>query len=165
MNSLLETEFPLREAQHLRYDLLHTLTDRDLAYKLPGSNPTLGELCRANGELEYCYIQSFKTFKHDWSHPPSEPELATRVVALEAWFTRLDQEFEDVVRGFSDEDLHHKQIDHGHGFRPSLFVQWQIYHEALLMFYAKADVYLKALQKTVNDQWRIGVSEDKPAAL
>jgi hypothetical protein len=36
-------------------------------------------------------------------------------------------------------------------------VQFQIYHEALLMFYAKASVYLKALQKRVNDEWQAGV--------
>ena len=37
MNSLIETEFPLHEAQHLRYDLLRVLTDSDLAYQLPVS--------------------------------------------------------------------------------------------------------------------------------
>ena len=157
MNSLIESEFPLHETQSLRYDLMQTLTDSDLAYKLPGDNPTLGELCREFGEVEYSYIQSFKTFKHDWSYRTSEPELATSVARLQAWYRTLDNEFETVVRGFSEDDLHHKQIDRGHGFTPSLAVQFQIYHEALLMFYAKASVYLKALQKSVNDQWQAGI--------
>lgn len=157
MNSLIESEFPLHEAQHLRYDLLQTLTDSDLAYKLPGDNPTLGELCREIGDIEYHYIQSFKTFKHDSSYHATEPELATNVARMRAWYTTLDNEFETVIRGFSDDDLHHKQIDRGHGFMPSLYVQFQIYHEALLMFYAKASVYLKALQKTVNDEWEAGI--------
>lgn len=60
MNSLIESEFPLHETQRLRYDLLQTLTDSDLAYKLPGDNPTLGALCREIGEVEYSYIQSSK---------------------------------------------------------------------------------------------------------
>lgn len=157
MNSLIENEFPLQDTQSLRYDLLRTLTDRDLAYKLPGDNPTLGELCRAFGEVQYSYIQSFKTFKLDWSYRNTEPELATSVARLQAWHTTLDTEFETIVRGFSEDDLHQKQIDRGNGFTPSPFVQFQIYHEALLMFYAKASVYLKALQKTVNDQWQAGI--------
>jgi hypothetical protein len=157
MNSLIESEFPLQETQHLRYDLMRTLTDSDLAYKLPGDNPTLGELCREFGDVESCYIQSFKTFKHDGLFHSTEPELATSVARLTAWYTTLDNEFETVVRGFSENDLHHKQIDRGHGFTPSLYVQFQIYHEALLMFYAKVSVYLKALQKYVNDEWQTGV--------
>ena len=157
MNSLIESEFPLHEAQSIRYDLLRTLTDSDLAYKLPGDNPTLGELCRDFGEVEYSYIQSFKTFKLDWSYRATEPELATSVARLQAWYRTLDDEFESVVRGFSEDDLRDKQIDRGHGFTPSPLVQFQIYHEALLMFYAKASVYLKALQKFVSDEWRAGI--------
>ena len=157
MNSLVESEFPLQETQSVRYDLMKTLTDSDLAYKLPGDNPTLGELCREIGEVEYSYIQSFKTFKHDWSYRNPEPDLVTSVARLQAWYTTLDQQFETVIREFSEAELHHKQIDRGHGFRPSPYVQFQIYREAVLMFYAKASVYLKALQKSVNDQWRAGI--------
>jgi len=157
MNSLIESEFPLRDTQSERYDLMQTLTDSDLAYKLPGDNPTLGELCREIGEVEYNYIQSFKTFKHDSSYRATEPELATSIAHLQAWYTALDDEFETVMREFSEEDLHYKQIDRGHGFTPSLFVQFQIYREALLMFYAKASVYLKALKKSVNAQWEAGI--------
>jgi hypothetical protein len=102
-----------------RYDLLQTLTDSDLAYTLPGDNPTLGALCREFGDVEYSYIQSFKTFKHDWSYRSTEPALATSVAHLRAWYTTLDTEFETVVRGFSEADLHHTQIDRGHGFTSS----------------------------------------------
>ena len=157
MNSLTENEFPLHEAQRVRYDLLEALTDSDLAYKLPGDNPTLGELCREHGEQEYSYIQSFKTLKLDWSYRAAEPELVASVARLQAWYRALDDEFETVVRGFSEEDLHHKQIDRGNGFTPSPFVQFQIYREAILIFCAKASVYLKALRKTMNADWQAGI--------
>lgn len=157
MNSLLESEFPLRETQNLRYDLMNMLTDSDLAYKLPGDNPTLGELCREMGQTEHIYIQSFKTFKQDWTYRNNQPELAASVERLKDWYTTLDEEFEAVIREFSEEDLHNRQVDRGHGFTPSLYVQFQIYHEAILMFYAKASVYLKALQKPLNDQWQTAI--------
>lgn len=157
MNSLVESEFPLQEAQSERYDLMRALTDGDLGYKLPGDNPTLGELCREIGEIERNYIESFKTFKYTPSYRNTEPGLTTSVARLTAWYKTLDQDFETVMRAFSEVDLHHKQIDRGQGFTPSLYVQFEIYREALLMFYAKASVYLKALQKTVNDQWHAGI--------
>jgi hypothetical protein len=157
MNSLIESEFPLSEgSQTLTYDLMNMLTDADLAYKLPGDNPTLGELCREMGETEHAYIQSFKTLKYDLSYRHPDPEIASSVERLRAWYAQLDAEFESVVRGFSEEDLQNKQIDRG-GFAPSLFVQFQIYREAVLIFYAKASVYLKALQKPYNDKWRAWV--------
>lgn len=157
MNSLVKSEFPLNKTQIERCDLMKMLTDSDLAYKLPGDNPTLGELCLEIGEVEYSYIQSFKTFKYTRSHRTTEPELATSVARLQAWYKTLDDEFETVVRDFSEDDLRDRQIDRGHGFTPSPHVQFQIYREALLMFYAKASVYLKALQKSVNDQWQAGI--------
>jgi hypothetical protein len=157
MNSLLEQEFPLREAQSLRYDLLNLLTDSDLAYRLPGDNLTLGELCREMGEIEHNYIQSFKTFQYTASYRSDDPALASSVQRLEAWYAALDEEFEAVMRGFSEDDLHGRQIDRGYGFKPSLYVQFQIFHEAVLMFYAKASIYLKALQKPYSDEWRVEV--------
>jgi hypothetical protein len=155
MNSLIEEEFPLHETQKLRYDLMDMLTDGDLAYKLPGDNLTLGELCREIGQTEHAYIQSFKTSKLDWSNHSSEP--AATVEQLTAWYKKLDEEFESVIRTFSEEDLHNKQIDRGQGFTPSLFVQFQIYREALLIFFAKAIVYLRALQKPVSEHWKVAI--------
>ncbi len=157
MNSLLENEFPLADCQRLRYDLMDALSDSDLACKLPGDNPTLGELCREMGETEHIYIQSFKTFRQDWSYRADDPQVASSVARLTAWYRALDAEFESVIGGFSEDDLHQRQIDRGRGFTPSLYVQFEIYREALMMFYAKASVYLKALQKPVNEDWRIAI--------
>ncbi|HEY1014927.1 MAG TPA: DinB family protein [Herpetosiphonaceae bacterium] len=158
MNSLIEEEFPLAITQRLRYDLLGILTDSDLAYQLPGDNPTLGALCREIGDAEYSYIRSFASFKHEWLRDGgAAPGLETSVARLREWYAALDADFETVVRGFSDEDLHSKRVDRGGGFAPSLFVQFQIYREALLIFFAKASVYVKALGKRVNEEWEIGI--------
>lgn len=154
MNSLIENEFPLPETQKLRYDLLAALADSDLAYKLPGDNPTLGELCREMGEIEHAYIESFKTMTMDWSYRNTDAGLATSVERLTAWYKTLDDAFETVLRTYSEDDLRDKQIDRGDGFAPSAHTQFEIYREAIMMFYAKASVYLKALQKPVSDQWQ-----------
>jgi hypothetical protein len=40
---------------------------------------------------------------------------------------------------------------------PSPFVQFQIYREALYIFYGKASVYLMALQRFVSDEFQTGI--------
>ena len=74
MNSLLESEFPLHETQSLRYDLMKALTDSDLGYKLPGDNPTLGELCREIGDIEdsYTHIGYRLSFLKSWNFKESK---------------------------------------------------------------------------------------------
>ncbi len=158
MNSLLEEELP--GTHDLRDQLMGMITDQDLAYKLPGSNPTLGELCEEMGHIQQVYIHSFKTFKQDWGYrdPQDAPMEATNsLVGLKAWYNKLDAELVEALSGFSEEDVHNKQIDRGHGFTPSLYVQFLIYHEALLIFYAKVSAYLKALGKPYPDQWKVGI--------
>ncbi len=155
MNSIVENELP--GTQHLRDQLMDMLSDTDLAYKLPGNNLTLGELCEEMAQTQQIYIQSFKIFKQDWGYRAAKPEATNSVASLNAWFKKLDAELYEVLSGFSEDDIHNKQIDRGHGFTPSLFVQFQVYHEALLIFYAKASIYLKALEKQFTDQWKIGI--------
>jgi hypothetical protein len=155
MNSIVENELP--GMQILRDQLLDMISDADLAYKLPGNNLTLGELCEEMAQTQQIYIQSFKTFKQDWAYRGSEPEATNSVASLNVWFKKLDAELLEVLSGLSEDEVQNKQIDRGHGFTPSLFVQFQIYHEAVLIFYAKASIYLKALQKPFTDEWRIGI--------
>lgn len=155
MNSLLEHELP--GSQDLRDQLMDMISDQDLAYKLPGSNPTLGELCAEMGHIEQVYIHSLKTFKQDWGYRDAQMEATNSVASLTAWYKKLDAELVEALSGFSEDDVHNKQIDRGQGFTPSLYVQFLIYHEALLIFYAKASVYLKALEKPYPDQWKVGI--------
>ncbi len=131
----------------LRHQLLEALTDADLAYRLPGNNMTLGELCRENGEIEQAYIDSFKTFKQDFSYRHPDPSIAGSVEKLRAWFKALEAEMETTLRGLTDDDIRGKLVDRGYGFTPPVGVQFHIYREGLLIFYGKASIYLKAMQK------------------
>jgi hypothetical protein len=155
MNSIIEQALP--GTHDFRDQLLDMISDQDLAYKLPGHNPTLGELCEEMGQIQQVYIHSFRTFKLDWGYRDSKPEAANSVESLKAWYEKLDAELVEALSRLSEHDLHNKQIDRGYGFTPSLYVQFQVYHEALLIFYAKASVYLKALEKQYTDEWKRGI--------
>lgn len=152
MNSIIEEELPGNQA--LRDQLLDMISDAELAYKLPGNNPTLGELCEEMGHIQQAYTQSFKTFKHDWAYRDSEPEKPDNIASLKAWYKKLDEQLLEALSGLSEADVHNKQIDRGNGSTPSPHVQFQIYREAILIFYAKASMYLKALEKPYSDEWK-----------
>src|SRR5579871_2284670 len=151
-NSLVTNDLSgMHQTQKIRVDLMNLLNDADLAYKLPGDNVTLGALCRAMGETEQSYIDSFKTFKLEWGYGKSDPALAASVEKLKAWYQTLDQQFDAAIEALSDADIQTKPVDRG-SFAPSVPVQFHIYREAQLIFYAKAICYLRALEKTPPPQ-------------
>lgn len=152
MNSIIENELP---GQQIPRDLLmDMITDQDLAYKLPGYNPTLGDLCEEIGQTQQIYTLSFRTFKQDWAYRGSKPDAINSVASLKAWYKQLDAELYQSLSELSEDDVQNKQIDRGQAFTPSPFVQFQIYREAMFILYGKASVYLKALEKRVPDQWQ-----------
>lgn len=136
----------------LRTQMLDSLSDADLAFKLP-NNPTLGELCREMGDVQRSYIDSFKTLKQVWDVRNQEAGLDSSVEKLKAWYKALDEELVAVLQAIPAADFQTKVVDRG-GFTPSLSTQFHIYREALLIFYGKASVYLKALGKTLSEQWQ-----------
>ena len=137
--------------QIMREQLMDMLSDSELAFTPGGSNPTLGELCKEMGEVEYSYIGSFKLLKHDWSHRNPEVGLAGSVNQLKAWYKKLDEQLQKTMEGLSDEDLT-KTIDRG--WPVTMGTQLHIYREALLIYYGKIAVYLKAMGKTMPKQWQ-----------
>ncbi len=155
MNSVMRDYYPIFAMyQALRAQLMELLTDEDLQYRAGGANPTLGALCREIGETEHAYIESFRTFRHDYSYRHPEPAMEGSVQALSSWFARLDDQLKEAVEGLSDDDLEHRVIDRGGDFRLPPRVQLEVYKEALLIFYGKTDVYLKAMGKTLPAQWQ-----------
>lgn len=155
MNSYMREQYPLFEMyQALRSQLMEILTDEDLAFGIGGENLTLGGLCREIGETERSYIDSFTSLKQDFAYRNQEPGLDKSVGKLSAWYAELDQELKSALEAFSDEEMQNRVIDRGGGFEMPVWVQIEVYKEALLIFYGKASVYLKALGKPRPQQWQ-----------
>jgi hypothetical protein len=153
-NVIVQQEFHfLDETLALRHQLLDMLTDEDLAYTLP-HNKSLGALCREIAEIEVAYVESFKTFKMDWGYKAhNAAELEKSVDALRRTFAEQEKAFKDAIAALSDEIIENTVADRG-GFKPPLRMQFHIYREGLLIFYAKVSIYLRALQKELPEQWR-----------
>jgi len=154
MNRLMIDYYPVFELyQALRSQLMAMISDEDLSFRPGGENLPLGILCREIGETEVSYIQSFKNFSQDFIYRNEEAGLEGSVARLAAWFDKLDSELKTVMTGFTDEELENGRIDRGGNFIISPRIQLEIYKEALLIFYGKVSVYLKAMGKELPEQW------------
>jgi hypothetical protein len=151
VNSLFEEE--IRGHHSMRDHLLTVVSDADLAYRLPGQNPTLGELLVEMGDIQGVYTHSFETLTLDWAHRQLPPPDPIRISSLRAWFDAQDAAMETALSRFSDEELRVDRIDRGHGFIASPFVQHQIYREAVYILYGKLSVYLRALERDAGEEW------------
>jgi hypothetical protein len=155
MNSLMQDFYPIFEMyQAPRDQLMALLTDDDLAFNIGGENLSLGALCLEIGEIETSYIASFKTFKQDFTYRKEQPGLESSVAELTTWFRELDRELKSVLEGLAEDDLRNRLVDRGDGFELPLHIQLDVYKEALLIFYGKVSVYLKALGKERPKQWQ-----------
>ncbi|MBZ0294220.1 MAG: hypothetical protein K8L99_16780 [Anaerolineae bacterium] len=151
MNHYMQEKWSWIEGSHaMRVILLDALSDADLAFNPGGQAITLGALCREMGEIEYSYIKSLKTFKQDWSYHNTQAGLETSITTLRAWYQALDEQLKAVVSAFSDEDM--KQlVERNVDNRVPVEMQLDIYLQALLIFFGKATIYLKALNKALPD--------------
>jgi uncharacterized damage-inducible protein DinB len=155
MNSIMTAYWPIFEMyQRLRNQLMEILTDEDLRFSPGGTNPTFGALCKEIGEIEYAYIESFKNFQIDFSYRNPEPGLEQSVARLTTWFAELDQELKATIAGLSEEEVQNRMVVRGPDFQLSPQIQLNVYQEALLIFYGKATVYCKALNKELPQQFR-----------
>jgi hypothetical protein len=154
MNSFVKDELGLlNQTLNLRHYLLDNLTDVDLRYRLPGRNGTFGELFFNIADVQSAYIESFKTLKLDYTRSYNDPAVASSIESLRQRFRELDEELEKLMSEFPEEELLSKIVERGGGFNIPIKVQYLIYREALLIFCAKASIYMKALDKPFNTQW------------
>jgi hypothetical protein len=145
------------EYQGLRGQLMATLTDDDLAFDLGGETATLGALCREIGEIERAYVESFQTFTQDFGYRNEDLRPEQSVDALVAWFADLDREMVAVLETLGEDDILNRRIVRGDFdadfFSPLPRVQLDIYREALLIFYGKVSVYLRAMGRPLPGDW------------
>jgi hypothetical protein len=151
MNSLFEEE--IRGHHSMRDHLLTVVSDADLAYRLPGQNPTLGQLLVEFGDIQGVYTHSFETLTLDWAHRQLPAPVPITIASLQAWFEAQDDAMSRALGRFREEELRIDRIDRGHGFIASPFVQHEIYREAVYIFYGKLSVYLKALERDPGEDW------------
>jgi uncharacterized damage-inducible protein DinB len=155
MNSIMKEFYPvLQEYQALRNQLMDILADEELAHSPGGENMTLGALCREMGEVQHAYVESFKTFQLDFFYRNEEPGLEASVERLAAWFAELDRELKAAVEALSEGDVQNRVIDRGGGFTLPPRLNLVVYQEALLIFYGKVSVHLKAMGKARPQQWQ-----------
>ena len=151
MNSLMtEHGELLRDTQSFRPLLLSMLGDDDLRFAISG-NVTLGELCREMGETQVGYIGSFARFEHEWGYHHDDPAVTTSLAALEGWYAELDAQLGAALEALTEEQIAERRL-RGGGWA-SIEKELSLYREALLMFYAKAGVYLRALGKPLPEIW------------
>lgn len=150
MKRFIQERWPwLEEVRDMRSQFLDMLSNADLAFSPGGQNIPLGTLVRKMGDLEYSYIQSLKTGVRDWSSHHTEAGLESDLTLLKAWFQALDDELLETISAFSKEELT-KRVDRG-GFPSTVEREVDHYGEALLIFFGKATIYLKAMNKPVPE--------------
>jgi hypothetical protein len=151
VNTLYDEE--IRGHHSMRDHLLTVVSDADLAYKLPGLNPTLGEVLVELGNIQGVYTHSFETSTLDWAHRQLPQPAPITISTLEAWFQSHDDAMSSALSRFTPDDLHVDRIDRGHGFIASPFVQVQVYREAVYIFYGRFSVYLRSLERDAGAEW------------
>ncbi len=160
LTSYLASEF-FDEYRALRDQLLDIVGDEDLAVSLGGTSATLGALCREIGEIEHSYVESFRTFRQDFDYRHPDAAIETSVLALRGWYAELDRELMAALETLSEADVMSRRILRGDFeedyFSPSVTEQLDVYREALLIFYGKASVYLRAMGKTLPPQWKLWI--------
>jgi hypothetical protein len=150
MNKIMQGTWNFVEpTQNMRELLFGLLSDADLTKNLGGDTLTLGALFREMGEVQYSYTQSFKTFKQDFTYR-AEPNVADSLTSLRAWFTQLDADLKATIEALTDADIDTRMIDRG--FQLPVALNVDVYLQAILIFYGKASVYLRAWGKPLPQQ-------------
>ncbi len=152
MNQIEREFFGLLDMTHKVRDLaLNRIGSDDLAFSLSGC-PTIAELVMVMGDVEWAYIQSFKTFSLEFGAPASGRDSVTSGEAAAEWLRDLDLQPKEAVAALSDGDLTGRQVERG-GWQMPAPANFHTYREAVLIFFGKLDCYLHALDKDMPEEW------------
>jgi len=147
------------EYQDLRTQLMGVLGDDDLAFCPGGATYTFGQLCREVGEIEYSYIEAIRTFRQDFEWRNPDPRSEHSVAALSSWFADLDKDLQAAIEAVTDDDAANRRFFRADipDFSPLLPQELDIYREALLIFYAKASIYLRVMGRELPGDWPVWI--------
>lgn len=150
MNSTVENMIPMFDAMKtMRDEWLNAITDSDLTFNPGGTNKTMGELLREMGEVNHAYAQSFRTLKHEWAKDSRD---LSSIAQLKTWFAEQDNELHTNLSALSDDDMM-KTIERD-GYPMPIEMQFQAYLQALLIYFGKATIYLRAMNKELPSKIR-----------
>jgi uncharacterized damage-inducible protein DinB len=160
MNSLVRDHLQatyFAEYQLLRNELMELLTDADLSYRPGGRAMSLGELCREIGDVEHSYVAAFREFQQDFSWHNPDPLVEHSVSALAAWYAGLDRDLLDALEALTEDEIANRRIKRNdfdvEDFSPLAAQELDVYREALLIFYGKVSVYLRAMSIALPGHW------------
>ena len=160
MNSLVRDHLPATyfvEYQRLRDQLMELLTDDDLAFRPGPDTFSLGELCREIGDIEHSYVQALRVFRQDFEWRNPDPHAERSIAVLAAWYTDLDRDLLGAIEALTEDDIADRRIkreDFDVGdFSPLAAQELDIYREALLIFYGKVSIYLRAMGRELSPHW------------
>ena len=75
------------------------------------------------------------------------------VAKLQSWYAELDRELEAALEVVTDADVANKKMDRD-GYEVPVHISLDILREALLIFYGKVSVYLKAMGVERTEMWQ-----------
>ena len=146
------------EYQVLRNELMELLTDDDLSYRPGAATFSLGELCREIGEIEHSYVEALRTFRQDFDWRTPDPRVERSVGALREWYADLDRRLATELEALTEDEVANRRVTRHdfdvEGFSPLLPQELDIYREALLIFYGKVSIYLRAMGKVLSERWQ-----------
>jgi hypothetical protein len=149
MNKILMQQANLIDLTHnLRVETLNAITDADLNTQLGGQSLSLRELILEQGTIQMAYIECFRSFELRFNHPA--PEGVQSLEDIKTWFAELDSSLIAALGALSDDELK-RGVPRGSHTLPAEIV-FYTYRESVMIFAAKASVYLRALNHALPGQ-------------